>query len=127
MPEASSLVTQVESKVQVPGHVVWKAPAVVGKSFEGRALPLKFELTFAPVVPVTYTFPEESTAMPKPISVPLPPRNVEYTSDAAPDFVGSILATKASQSPLQRPSVPHLVWTAPVVTGKSEESVQPVM
>lgn len=65
--------------------------------------------------------------MPKPIFVPLPPRKVEYTSDAAPDFVGSSLATYAPQSPLQLPSVPHLVWNAPVVVGKSGESVQPVM
>ena len=93
--------------MQVPGHVGWKLPAVVGKSGEGSGLPLNEVLRLPPVVPVTYAFPAESTAMPKPMSVPVPPRNVEYISDALPDFVGS------SSLPIRHTTVEGEFWLFP--------------
>ena len=72
---------------------------------------------------------------PKPIH-----RDVENTSDAAPEEAGLILATNASVSlanrqpmllqmywRLQYPSVPHVRSNAPAVVGKLSDSVLPVM
>ena len=60
-PAALSFVTKTSNE---PLCTVSKAPAVVGK------LPLL-------VSPVMYALPPLSTAIPKPRSEPLPPRNVE--------------------------------------------------
>ena len=60
--------------------------------------------------------------MPWPTSARVPPRYVEYTSDAAPDLVGSSLVTNASPShtPVSGFKA-QAVWRAPVVVGNGGE------
>jgi hypothetical protein len=58
------------------GNVVGKTPGIIGKSSDA-------------VEPTTYAFPFGSAWMPKPVSLPLPPRNVEYVTDEFPVMVVS--------------------------------------
>src|SRR5438034_807549 len=79
-PSVLSLATKAS---RLPLFVACTAPVLVGKSLEI-------------VSPVTYALPEESTAIPNPKSVELPPRYVEYINDE-PSALS--LVTKASPSP----------------------------
>ena len=80
------------------------APKVTGKFLELTS-------------PVTEARPEESTAIAVPVSDKLPPKKLEYTSA---DPLGLSLVTNAA---VLKPVLGLLRWNAPVVVGKSEESV----
>src|ERR687898_3045680 len=87
-----------------PALVGWNAPAGVGKSVDA-------------VKPARYTTPLGLTASPSAVSIPEPPRRVEYTR-LEPE--GSSFATNASVSPAN-------VSSASVVVGKSVDPVAPAM
>src|SRR5580704_12143906 len=63
-PQASPAVVQ---PAEPPPNAGWTTPAVVGKSAES-------------VPPETYTLPAGSSAMPTPLSSPVPPKYVEKTN-----------------------------------------------
>ena len=104
VPERSVSSRTTKASVK-PASAGWKALAVTGKSGEF-------------VLPTTKALWPWS-AMPVPPSKPLPPRNVEYFSAAAPGRPVSSRVTKASLEP------PLAGWNAPAVTGKSADDVVP--
>src|ERR1700693_500652 len=100
-PFADSLVTNASCGPSSPGA----AAIVFGK--------------LADVVePVTYASPAASTAMPRPLSLPPPPRYVEYTSDA-PDAENLVTNAFCAEVP---PSAP----CSGLCTGKSADLASPV-
>src|SRR5262245_12586818 len=98
-PEPSSFVTKPSD---CPPEIGWNGLAV------GKPDPA--------VEPTTTTRPDASTASPRPMSCPAPPRKVEYCS--AP--VASNAVTNASDEP------PKTRCAAPAVVGKPDDSVVPV-
>jgi len=72
------------------GRLGGKTPGVIGKSIEA-------------VDPTMYALPDPSAWMPKPVSLPEPPKNVEYVTDELPLIVVSTNVMNAT--PLAAPVV----------------------